>query len=317
MAPAKSITVISSPYHLGARDKAVGAGPTILIKAGLITALREQGFAVNVVELEPVDDFDGEIARLFELLRRTSKIVTQAVDAGSFPIILSGNCSAAVGVAAGLSTSNEFLRRKIMPACVWFDAHDDFNTPDSLASGYLDSMPVAMLGGEVWKTLLSSVPGFQPMDLKKSFVHVGMRDVTELERARVVDAGFSVIWGDANRHVDFRTELQGTLEDKDMGETMVHVDLDCLDTSVGVVNKFSAPGGLLEEDLVGCLEMLPRKIRPSALTVASYDPSFDEDGRIPPVAIKGLLAFVRSLASQGIVVCASVKGERNSRSSWL
>ncbi|KAK7420159.1 hypothetical protein QQZ08_010515 [Neonectria magnoliae] len=306
MAPAKSITVISSPYHLGVRDKAVGAGPTILIKAGLITVLRDQGFAVNAVEIEPVDDFDGEIARLFELLRRTSKTVTQAVDAGSFPIVLSGNCSAAVGVAAGLSASSEFLRRKITPACVWFDAHDDFNTPDSLASGYLDSMPVAMLEGDVWKTLLSSVPGFQPMDLKKSFVHVGMRDVTELERERVIDAGFSVIWGDMVRHVDFRIEFQNTLENKDMNETMVHVDLDCLDTSVGAVNKFSAPGGLLEADLVGCLEMLPRKIRPSALTVASYDPSFDEDGNIPSVAIKGVLAFVRSLASQGIVVCGSV-----------
>ncbi|KPM43377.1 hypothetical protein AK830_g3194 [Neonectria ditissima] len=305
MTPAKSITIISSPYHLGVRDKAVGAGPTTLINAGLVAALRDQGFDVYMVEIEPVDVFDGEIARLFELLRRTSKTVTQAVDAGSFPIVLSGNCSAAVGVASGLCNSKEFLDRKTTPGCVWFDAHDDFNTPDTLVSGYLDSMPVAMLGGGAWRTLLASIPGFQPMDLEKRLVHVGMRDVTELERARVVDAGFSVVWGDTARQVDFKSELQDILEGKDLGESMVHVDLDCLDTSVGAVNKFSAPGGLLEADFVACLEMLSQKIRPAALTVASYDPSFDKDGKIPPVAIKGLLAFVGHLASQGYLVCRS------------
>ncbi|KAH6999895.1 hypothetical protein EDB80DRAFT_126007 [Ilyonectria destructans] len=299
MAPAKSITIISSPYHVGVKNVAVGAGPTTLIKAGLVTTLKDQGFEVSVVELEPVDEYEGEIGRLFELLRRTSKAVTQVIDAGSFPLILSGNCSTAVGVAAGLAGSNEFLRQKMTPSCVWFDAHDDYNTPDVLSSGYLDSMPVAMLEGVGWKTLLSTVPGFQPMNLKKSFVNVGMRDVTELERGRVIDAGFSTIWGDTTRHVDFESELQKTLEEQQLGPTMIHVDLDCLDTSVGMVNKFSAPGGLLETDLVGCLETITRKTQPASLTIASYDPSFDKNGDIPPVAIRGVVAFVRSLVSQG------------------
>ncbi|KAF7544365.1 hypothetical protein G7Z17_g10017 [Cylindrodendrum hubeiense] len=301
MPPAKSITVISSPYHVGIKDVAVGAGPTTLIKAGLVTALRDQGFKVSVVELEPVDEYEGEIGRLFELLRRTSKTVTQAVDAGSFPIILSGNCSTAVGVAAGLSGSSELIRQKTIPSCVWFDAHDDYNTPDILSSGYLDSMPVAMLEGVGWKNLLSSIPGFQPMNLKKSFVHVGMRDVTELERSRVINAGFSVIWGDTTRHVDFESELERTLDEQPLGPTMVHVDLDCLDTSVGMVNKFSAPGGLLEADLIRCLEILPCKTRPAALTIASYDPFIDKNGDIPPVAIGAVVAFTQRLVSQGVL----------------
>ncbi|KAH7153137.1 hypothetical protein EDB81DRAFT_882082 [Dactylonectria macrodidyma] len=301
MTPAKSITVISSPYHVGVKDVAVGAGPTTLIRAGLITTLASQGFDVEVVELEPVDEYEGEIGRLFELLRRTSITVSRAVDAGSFPIVLSGNCSTAVGVAAGLSGSNQFLHQKVKPSCVWFDAHDDYNTPDVLSSGYLDSMPVAMLEGAGWKTLLSSIPNFQPMDLKKSFVHVGMRDVTELERSRVINAGFSVIWGDPTRKVNFESELDNALEEQQLGPTMVHVDLDCLDTSVGLVNKFSAPGGLLEADLVRCLKMISHKARPASLTLASYDPSFDKGGDIPPVAIRAVAEFVQNLVSQGVL----------------
>ncbi|WAO83121.1 Hypothetical protein NCS54_00030200 [Fusarium falciforme] len=296
MSPSTSITVIYSPYHLGARDVAVGGGPTALLKAGFIDAIRKQGVKVHEIELEPVDEYEGEIGRLFELLRRTSKTVTQAIQDGSFPVILAGNCSTTVGVQAGVNAA-----RGAVPSCVWFDAHDDFNTPDVLASGYLDSMPVAMLAGLCWKTLLASIPNFKPLDLKKNFVHCSMRDVTELERSRVIEAGFPVIWGNVDKHVEFEAELLKTLQEMSLGETMVHLDLDSLDTSIGNVNKFSAPGGLLESDLEGCMSMIPRQTKPVSLTVASFDPSFDEDGKIPPVAIKGAVAFVKSLISEGVL----------------
>ncbi|KAI5458092.1 hypothetical protein BGZ63DRAFT_57380 [Mariannaea sp. PMI_226] len=302
MASAKSITVILSPYHLGAKNQAVGAGPTALIDAGLMQAIRSLGVPVHEVELDPVDHFDGEIARLFELLRRTSKAVTQAVDADSFPIIFSGNCSATVGVSAGISASKHLSNGQGTPSCVWFDAHDDYNTPDVLLSGYLDSMPVAMLEGNGWKTLLSSIPGFRPMKLKNDFVHIGLRDVTDVERGRVLEAGFPIVWGDTTKHVDFAAGLREILQDRSLASTMVHVDLDALDISVGQVNKFSALGGLMESDLVECLETISQKAKPVSLTVASYDPSFDKDGRIIPVAIRAVVAFLQSLVSQGLLV---------------
>ncbi|KAF4963482.1 hypothetical protein FZEAL_10931 [Fusarium zealandicum] len=296
MAPAKSITVISSPYHLGTRNVAVGGGPTTLLKAGFVNSIRNQGVIVHEVELEPVDEFEGEIGRLFELLRRTSKTIEKVIQNDSLPILLAGNCSASVGVQAGIAAAYGAV-----PSCVWFDAHDDFNTPDVLASGYLDSMPVAMLAGLCWDTLLASIPGFKPLNLETDLVHCGMRDVTDLERGRVFDAGFPVIWGDFEKHVDFEAELRKTLQDKKLGQTMVHLDLDSLDSSVGLVNKFSAPGGLLEDDLEGCMAMVPKETRPVSLTVASFDPSFDEEEKIPPVAIKGVVAFVKSLVSEGIL----------------
>lgn len=296
MAPAKSVTVISSPYHIGLRDVAVGGGPTALLKAGFVDAICKQGVTVHQIELDPVDELDGDISRVFELLRRTSKTVAQVVQEGSFPIILAGNCSTTVGVQAGIATALGSV-----PSCVWFDAHDDFNTPDVLTSGYFDSMGVAMMAGLCWKTLLGSIPGFKALDLTRDFVHCGMRDVTDLERSRVKEAGFSVIWGNEDKHVDFEVELSEALAKKKLGETMVHLDLDALDISVGEVNKFSAAGGLLEEDLVKCLKMVSSKTKPVSLTVASFDPSFDECGRIPPVAIKGVVSFIRSLIAEGIL----------------
>ena len=114
-----SITVIFSPYHVGFRGLAVGAGPVRLQSLGLIPALERLGVEVHQTELEPVDDFDGEIGRSFELFRRTSIAVANARESGSFPILLSGNCSASVGVWAGLHAASQAERTSQL-GCVWF-----------------------------------------------------------------------------------------------------------------------------------------------------------------------------------------------------
>jgi len=70
---ASSITIIFSPYHVGLRDH---HGPHRIRALGVIEELEKLGVTVHVVELPPVHDFEGEIGRSFELLRRTSKAVT-------------------------------------------------------------------------------------------------------------------------------------------------------------------------------------------------------------------------------------------------
>jgi arginase len=293
------ISLIFSPYHVGIRDHGPGAGPTFLRSRGLVEALRETHVTVRELEIEPVDDFEGDIGRSFELFRRTSKLVAQERDRGSFPIVLSGNCSASVGVAAGLSAGTE-----VDLGCVWFDAHDDFNTPETVMSGYFDSMPIAMLMGQCWKGLLATVPGHRTLSMEK-LVHVGMRDVTAAERMRVNEAGFDVIWGRTDERVDFTEQLGQILGRKRLGATMVHLDLDCLDASLGKVNKFSAPVGLLEEDLKGCLQKTVALTEPVSLTVASFDPSFDGADRIADTAIRVVKAFVAALVSKGLVASRS------------
>lgn len=301
MTPSKSITVIKSPYHVGVRNVGVGNGPESLLNAGLVQTLEAQGLKVNVIDLEPVDEYEGEIGRSFELLRRTSKAVTDVINGGCFPIILAGNCSSAVGVASGIKGSERYKDRKDALGCVWFDAHDDFNTPDVLASGYFDSMAVAMLANLCWKTLLPTIPNFHPMDLVSNLIHVGMRDVTDLERSRVVEAGFSIIWGSTTKQVDFSGQLASALDERELDHTMVHLDLDSLDTSIGRANKFAAAGGLLEDDLDGCLREIVGKTKVASLTVASFDPAYDEGEKIPGVAVKAIGRFVRGLREQGVL----------------
>lgn len=148
MAPAKSITIILSPYNVGTRNQSVGAGLQTLLQAGFIDIFRDLGISVRQIELDQDDNVEGEIGKRFEFLRRTSRAVTTAIDSNSFPIILAGNCMSTVGVSAGIASSCLAQSRSDTHGCVWFDAHDDFNTPDNLSSGYFDSTCLSMLVGQ-------------------------------------------------------------------------------------------------------------------------------------------------------------------------
>ena len=299
-APVHSVTVIFSPYHVGIHNDAVGAGPTRLREQGLLAAVRKLGVVVNEFEIKPVDEVaEGDIGRSFEVFRRTAKLVTAARDAGSFPIVVAGNCSAEVGVLGGIRGSKELGASEV--GCVWFDAHDDFNVPDTVLSGYFDSMPVAIMAGQCWKALLQTIPGYKPLDLAR-FVHCGLRDVNDMERKRVLDAGYPVIWGRTDKHVDFGAELRKVLDSRAVGPALVHVDLDSLDSTVGQASGFPpAPGGLSENDLIECLKILAVQAEPVSLTVASFDPAYDADDKITGVAIRAVVSFVSSLLEGGIL----------------
>ncbi|KAK2597386.1 hypothetical protein QQS21_006010 [Conoideocrella luteorostrata] len=288
----KSLSLILSPYHCGTRANGPGAGPLFLQARGLIPVLKEFGLPIHEAEIEPVDELDGELARGFEILRRTSELVSQARRNRSFPIILSGNCTGAVGVAAGLTASGDISGQNL--GCVWFDAHDDFHTPDTITSGYGDSMPIAILAGLCYKKLVQSVPGHEPLDLD-NLVHVGMRDVTPDERRRVLDAGFDIIWGSTETKVDFGSRLGALLENRRLGKTMVHVDLDSLDASIGKANKLASYGGVLEEDLLRCLDHTAKLTDPLALTLASFDPGYEGAANVSEVAIRGVQVFLRNV----------------------
>ena len=67
--------------------------------------------------------------------------VAEAVEVSAAPVVLSGDCTTALGVVAGLQ------RRGVDPVVVWFDAHGDLQTPETSTSGYLGGFPLRQLVG--------------------------------------------------------------------------------------------------------------------------------------------------------------------------
>ncbi|KAM0325826.1 hypothetical protein ACHAQA_007128 [Verticillium albo-atrum] len=260
-----SITIIVAPYHVGVYDHRVGGGPLRILSHGIDRDLSKLA-PVWFINIGPVDEFEGEIGKTFEIIRRISNAVAKAKKTNSFPLVLSGNCYASTGTMAGLNQTTP-NQANSNTGVLWLDAHDDLDTPSTHENGYLDAMAASMLTGTSWHTLMKTVPGHQPVDVKK-VVYCGLRDVSELQRKTVEDAGVDVVWGKADEKVDFTTGLAAILDRRrDIQDAHVHLDLDVLDESLGRVNEFPSPGGYLPEDLRGLMQMIPRMVNPTSLVV--------------------------------------------------
>ena len=82
-------------------------------------------------------------------------MVAEAVADGERLLILGGDCCAHAGAMAGLRRARPERRLAI----AWFDAHGDFNTPESTPSGNVWGMPFAMLCGRGAEDLVGACDG--------------------------------------------------------------------------------------------------------------------------------------------------------------
>jgi arginase len=252
----------------------MGAGPEALLAAGLEQTLRDNGHRVHtkVAELA-ADSWHSEIQTSFQLMRMLSVGVREAREAGRLPIVLAGNCNTAVGTLAGLGEG---------VGVAWFDAHGDFNTPETTASGFLDGTAVAIITGRCWKQLAVSIPGFQPIADERVCL-VGTRDLDSLEARLLEESNVDVI-----APGQIKSELSRTLNaiGQHVDSMYVHLDLDVLDPDVAAANKLSVRGGLTIEDVEFALSLIARDFRIAGVTLSAYDPDVDTNGAAAAAAIR-------------------------------
>ena len=164
--------------------------------------------------------------------------VADAVAGAARPLLLSGDCPAALGVAAALQ------RRHREIAVVWLDAHGDFNTPAITISGYLGGMPVAMLTGRA-PELFAGPLGLRPVP-EHNIVLADARDLDPAERDAFAASQV--------RHIpatvgDFHAALSGL-----RGlPVYLHVDVDILDSTEVPGLRFPAGPGPTVGDAGNCL----------------------------------------------------------------
>ena len=66
----------------------------------------------------------------------------------------------------------------------------------------------------------------------------------------------------------------------------LHVDLDVLDSEEAPVNIYSVPGGLSAEQLESQVRSLLDSCPVRGLSLTAYDPEVDDEGRVPPIAMR-------------------------------
>jgi arginase len=275
------VQLIAVPYDSGRRGERMGAGPERLLEAGLASRLMDAGHQVLVQTIEaPAAAWRSEIRTTFDLAAAVSRAVTRAIGSGRFPVVLSGNCGpAAHGCVAGMGGAG---------AVFWFDAHGDFNTPDTTIGGFLDGMALATLTGRCWPALAAAIPGFAPVG-ERSVTLLGARDLDPLEAAALDASEVRLV-----QPADLRPRLALVLEERRGGSSpgYLHLDLDVLDPSEGRINCYAAPGGLSRQDVEWAVTAIARAVPLGAAALTALDPAADPEGRSLETALALCVAIV-------------------------
>lgn len=284
-----TISTLIVPYELGRLREGVGCGPEDLLGHGAEAALGSAGATVHTRLIELDDRFNvtgsGEEDAVFELIRLVAEGVRVARHEGAFPVVLSGSCFSAVGVVAGLDEP--------APGVVWFDAHADFNEPATTTSGYIDGMGVAILTGSAWQGMLATVPGASPVP-ESRVVLAGARDLDPPEEARLAASQIVHLRADRLRSPSAVVEAVHRITPGVTG-LYIHLDLDVLDSSVAPVNVYHSANGPDADQLNALVATLIETFPVRVFYLGTYDPAFDPEDRVPPIALRILRTIASSL----------------------
>lgn len=260
----KGVSIIIAPFHTGDRLRRVSRGPHRILKTGLVDALSSTGIeAIGLVGIERVDNFEGEIGRMFEVKRRIATAVRMQWQTIAFCWLLQVNATPPL-VCTQASMQTWTSSR--------FDAHPDFDTPDNCSSGYSDGQGVATLVGQCWRRLTYTISEFYPLSLNR-LIYCGIRDFEPGHREKVEVLNVRAVYGGADHGGHYAQELCNSLNDQYRGGLAhVHLDLDMLETSVRIGNEYATAGGLDVDQLHSCLVEVVRARQPVSMTIASLNP---------------------------------------------
>ncbi len=264
----RKISLIALPYDSGQFDVRMGRGPNAIIQAGIAKELSGHDIAIEVTAIRVANRFRTEASALVELQRQAVPVIRDAIFQKMRPILLSGNCGpAALSATAALEPQ--------LTGVIWFDAHGDFNIPETSTSGFLDGMALATLTGDCWTKLAARLESFRPVS-KENVIQVGVRDLEGEEAARLEKSAIATV------SRENLSELGKAVESLLVraSRVYVHVDLDVLDLSEGRANSYACSGGLSLEQLCRALELISEKTSIAVASITSYDPEADCDGRI-------------------------------------
>jgi arginase len=199
--------------------------------------------------------------RMSALHQPLAEFVTETALRGDRPVSIAGDCCTTLGVLAGLQQAG------LNPVLLWLDAHGDFNTWETTPSGFLGGMPLAMLVGRGEQTLAQAV-GLRPFPESRVILSDG-RDLDPKEKQALAQS-------EVHHVVDARSLLGHPLL---ANPVYVHFDVDVINPNDAPAMSYRAAGGPSLADLQGVFQSLSRTKQIVAVSMATWAPQLDEDGR--------------------------------------
>ncbi|MEK0289368.1 arginase [Caldifermentibacillus hisashii] len=287
------ISIVGAPMDLGQLRRGVDMGPSAIRYAGVVERLESLGYQVNDLgDIEigrdrlTTDPLTG-LRNLEAVVQASTKIadkVDKIMKEGSFPLVLGGDHSIAIGTLAGISKYFKGL------GVIWFDAHGDLNTPETSPSGNIHGMPLAVSLG-LGETTLTQIGGYCPKIQPENIVIIGARSLDEGEKRLIKEKGIKVY----TMHEIDRLGIPKVIEEtiayfKDRTDGVhLSLDLDGLDPLYAPGVGTPVEGGLNYRESHLAMEMFFESGMITSAEFVEVNPILDERNKTGVLAV-GLMA---------------------------
>lgn len=287
------IEMIGVPLDLGASRRGVDMGPSALRIAGVTERLRRLGHQVldagdiNIVapEMQPIGNeklrYQSEITKS---VTRLADEVTAIMARGSFPLVLGGDHSIAIGTVAGVV--RHMRQQQAELGLIWVDAHADMNTHETTITGNVHGMSFAAILGRGFPALVG-VGGDYPKVKPENCVLVGARNLDPKEQDLVRESGINVFtMADIDRHGMCSVMQQAlAISTKSTNGLHISLDVDALDPRFSPGVGTPVPGGLTYREAHTAMELAAASGKILSLEVVEVNPILDRQNITAETAV--------------------------------
>jgi arginase len=274
------------------------------------------------VEVENVNEllFDGAkhsyakfIDGVMIMEERVCLEVYETVWEDYFPIILAGDHCTAYGSIAGIKKANPQARLGV----IWIDAHADFQTPYTTASGNMHGMPLAMACGidnleckvndprgetlEYWEQIKNvGMPG--PKIYPEDIVFVSLRDLEKPENYLINKYNINFIETEDIKKLGPEKIAARALEMLDHCDIIyVSFDVDSIDSRVSTGTGTPVPNGLTVDEAKILNAELGKSPKLCAWEIVEVNPTLDTENRMAESAFEIMEATAKSIAARPVL----------------
>lgn len=281
--PPQRCILIGAPVDSGKRRTGCLMGPDAYRTAGLAEALRDLGLRVeDRGNLTPAahapDSADGKLHAPNQTIAWTHRLIREAENAATrgTPIFLGGDHAMSLGSVAGVANHAAGQGRPLF--VLWLDAHSDFHTPQTTASGNLHGTPLGYVTGRSgfggFPAVLNPVPQDQ-------ICMIGLRSVDRQERQALEQTDIACHDMRSIDEQGIARPLTAFLDRVRAANGLLHVslDVDFLDPDVAPGVGTTVPGGATVREAHLVMELLHDSGLVTSMDLAELNPFLDDRGR--------------------------------------
>lgn len=280
----RNCILVGAPVDSGKRRRGCQMGPDAYRTAGLAEALIALGHSatdtgnVTPAPLREVTPRNPSVHALAETIAWTEALTRAALSAAKdgFPIFMGGDHALSLGTVAGMAGYAATRNRPFF--VLWLDAHSDYHTPDTSASGNLHGTPLAYVTGRDGFEDFPPLPAVVP---SANVCMIGIRSVDPEEHTALLHGDVTIVDMRAIDEHGISKPLQAFLDRVAAVGGMLHVslDVDFLDPSVAPAVGTTVPGGATVREGHLVMELLHDSGLVTSLDLVELNPFLDDRGR--------------------------------------